>query len=452
MTDNEAKLFPVFAASHKEGRAVSILLAVMKASPAYTRDVLKSVGERFGTRNSLDAYIEVPVVNKKSEENVRPDGLLKVMQGDKVVWSCLVEGKIDDNKINPDQITSYLDSARQDEHDALISISNEFAVLPTHLPYKLPKPAGRTPKKPVKVFHWSWRFLLTQAELTLQNSEDLTSQAERYILQEFAYFLENPSTGVRGFDSMSSDWPDLVAHIAGVAGDKRKLKKDALEVLNAVASWHQEQRDIALQLTRKIDSKSSVSVRVERAHVHDLEARVDADAQKLCNEEILETYLDVPNTVSALHIKANVGKRWIYCGMTVRPPQDKSRASACVTWLVNQFKNEDTKDIKVLANWKRRGATDPSLLSDLFEQKERILLDDKSILPSTFTVYLQKDLSGEFSKRRKFIEHLELLVPDFYDRVGQRLQSWVEPPPKMKKEAVIDQSDIDDEASEALEN
>ena len=138
--------------------------------------------------------------------------------------------------------------------------------------------------------------------------------------------------------------------------------------------------------------------------------------------------------------------------MTVRPPQDKSRASACVTWLVNQFKNEDTKDIKVLANWKRRGATDPSLLSDLFEQKERILLDDKSILPSTFTVYLQKDLSGEFSKRRKFIEHLELLVPDFYDRVGQRLQSWVEPPPKMKKEVVIDQSDIDDEASEALEN
>ena len=50
-----------------------------------------------------------------------------------------------------------------------------------------------------------------------------------------------------------------------------------------------------------------------------------------------------------------------------------------------------------------------------------------------------KDLAGRFSGPRNFIEDLERLVPDFYDRIGQNLRPWTPPPPSIDKHDPIDE-------------
>ena len=61
--------------------------------------------------------------------------------------------------------------------------------------------------------------------------------------------------------------------------------------------------------------------------------------------------------------------------------------------------------------------------------------------PTSFEVLMIKDLAGRFSGRRTFIEDLENLIPEFYDRIGQNLRPWSPPPPSIDKRDPIQDTD-----------
>ena len=70
--------------------------------------------------------------------NDKPDGLIIVENGANT-WTALVEAKVGNNKLVEEQIERYLDLARAHNIDALITISNQLAVLPTFNPLPLAK-------------------------------------------------------------------------------------------------------------------------------------------------------------------------------------------------------------------------------------------------------------------------------------------------------------------------
>jgi len=59
-------------------------------------------------------------------------------------------------------------------------------------------------------------------------------------------------------------------------------------------------------------------------------------------------------------------------------------------------------------------------------------------------VVFVRDLAAKFASKRKFVEELEDLVPAFYEHVGEKLQAWVPPPPKIERTDPIDESPIAD--------
>ena len=62
--------------------------------------------------------------------------------------------------------------------------------------------------------------------------------------------------------------------------------------------------------------------------------------------------------------------------------------------------------------------------------------------PTSFEVIMIRDLAGRFSGRRTFVEDLEDLIPEFYDRIGQNLRPWAPPPPSIDKRDPIQDTDI----------
>ena len=54
------------------------------------------------------------------------------------------------------------------------------------------------------------------------------------------------------------------------------------------------------------------------------------------------------------------------------------------------------------------------------------------------------DLAGRFSGRRTFIEDLEKVIPEFYDKVGQHLRRWTPGPPSIDKEEPVQSTDAVD--------
>ena len=53
--------------------------------------------------------------------------------------------------------------------------------------------------------------------------------------------------------------------------------------------------------------------------------------------------------------------------------------------------------------------------------------------PTGFEVLLIKDCAGRFAGTRTFVQDLEAVIPDYYDRVGRQLRRWVPPAPAQKE-------------------
>lgn len=201
-----ARLFPVLAETSREGRTLSVLLACMETVDDFGKALLSDLGIKAGVRTKVEAYTEV-VLRKWAEVKVRPDGLIVLRSGSSKV-SVLVEAKIGNAELTADQLESYLELAKLNGIDGLLTLSNQFAPLPSHHPVVVSPASARK----ALLWHWSWMYVLTQATLHL-GADGVRDREQRVILNELVRFLSHPSTGVKSFDQMPSAWSAVAATV-----------------------------------------------------------------------------------------------------------------------------------------------------------------------------------------------------------------------------------------------
>lgn len=405
--------------------------------PPFARVMLGSLGQRVGTRASIDCYTEVIFKDGKEAARTRPDGPLVLDGGRGRSWRCLVEAKIGRSELDADQVCRYLALAKLQKIDAVLTISNQFVALPTHSPFVVPKNALRG----VDLFHWSWMYLLTQAML-LVNDHAFERPEQRYILAEVIRYLSHPSVGVSTFDRMNPEWKELSAQVQAGA----RLNRSASIVEKSVAAWHQEVRDLCLLLTRKVGRP--VRIRLSRAHAEEPLQRLRDDSAQLVDRHELTCTLDVPDAAAPLNIAANLQRRSLSISMSLAAPRDKQRASSRIGWILRQLGKSRPDGLYVRAIWPGRAPATQAPLAVLREDPSSLHGENPALVPTQFEVLLVLDLGAKFSGSKTFIEQLEASVPHFYDQVGQHLRAYVPPPPRLRKEAAGEDR-IDDVADAA---
>lgn len=414
-----ARLFPVLADTSKEGRTLSIVLACMETVEDFGKALLSDLGVKVGTRTRVEAYTEV-VLRKTGTANVRPDGLLVLRSGGNQ-WTALVEAKVGNTDLTPEQMEAYLELAKLNGVDALLTMSNQFAPLPGHHPV----PISATGIKKAKLWHWSWMYVLTQAMLHLENG-DVRDREQRVILNEMIRFLSHPSAGVKSFDQMPAAWTSVAAAVqAGGA-----LSPKSSEVQEVVGAWYQETRDLCLILSRQLGEE--VSVKASRAHTLDPSLRIKADAELLAQECRLRSSFAVPNTAAAIEVSADFNRRAVYASMRVMAPGDRKSTKARLTWLLRQLGKSKAENIHIRFYWPGRGAFTQHPLAKLRESPE--LGEEAGKVVSSFEVVFARDLAGRFAQRKNFVVDLEQAIPDFYEQVGQHLKVWQPQAPKLKED------------------
>lgn len=412
-----ARLIPVIADSRKEQRVASVFLATLSAVPDLAQSILSSVGFRPGKRSTIDTYTEVVLDADKKAARDRPDGLIVVTSGKKT-WKALLEAKIGKAPLEDEQVQRYLTIAREHSIDAVITISNQFAARADHSPVNVSKVLTRR----VSLFHWSWKFILTEAVL-LQTRDAVLDPEQAFILREFIRFLSHDSVGITGFDSMPAEWRDCV----GLIRTGGSIRKTAPEALVVVSAWHQETRDLALRMSQHI--ATDVTVKLPRAHVNDAGQRLADDCGLLATDHRLEIEYAIPNTASPMRLVADLKSQTLRVGMEVGAPLDRQRGTARVTWLLRQLKAAEDSGIYVRIIWPSRTKDTVLPLTSLREDPKEAL-GNTSLAPKGFEVFLLGDDARRFAGRKTFIEDIETLVPRFYDQVGQHLQQWQPRPPK----------------------
>ncbi|MBX3488954.1 hypothetical protein [Parvibaculum sp.] len=436
----KARLIPVAADSNKEVRATSVFLAAMMAVPPFAERMFDTIGQKIGKRAEVSCFTEVGFKQATEGRNLRPDGFVAVSSGRGRQWTALIEAKIGNAEIDVEQAKHYAALAKDHGIDAVITISNQFAALPTHSPVNIGKVLARN----VSVFHWSWMFIVTEAMLLI-GDDAFNTPEQKFILSELVRFLSHESVGVRRFDRMNKEWKDVVLAVNA----RSALVKTSPDVLNTVAAWHQESRDVTLLMTRKV--RRRVRQKLTRSHANDPLARLTADAEKLARDHILEFSLEIPDAADLLEVQADIVRRCLIVSMTLEAP-DTKRASSRVNWLVKQLAKSEPADILIEAQMPGRTPPVRATLAQLRGEPAFIEEAFAAGTPVGFKVMMVRDIAGRFSGNKTFIEELERLVPEFYENVGQHLQPFRPKPPQLKPEQNESAAEASPDASKGMQD
>ena len=413
-----ARLFPVLAETSKEGRALSVLLACVANIDDLGRTLLSTLGQRLGVRARVKTFTEVVLENAPEGVSGRPDGMIIVETGRRS-WSALIEAKVRRSRLDPDQVQAYLRLAKANGVDAVVTISNDFTAVPHHHPIRVSRPP-----KGVGLFHWSWTSILTYAKVLLA-AKEVEDREQLFLLAELVRFLDHPSTGVLRFDRMGSDWRNVVTSV--VAGAKLARTSDA--VVDTVANWHQECRDLALKLTELVNA--NVVIRLPMAHRTDPRRRVADEAVTFCNTATLGVEFNVPAAASPISVRADLRTRSIQVSMSLRAPGDRKSSRARTNWLLRQLVGSDARDLHVRAIWPGRRTATMDTLEVVRADPDAVRAENTALSPRTFEVILVRDAGARFSGTKTFVDELESSVLRFYAEVGQRLKAWQPSAPRI---------------------
>jgi len=223
---------------------------------------------------------------------------------------------------------------------------------------------------------------------------------------------------------MKPGWKETVEKI----GNRIPLKLNDPDLIEAVESWHEEEKDMALLLSRKL----GVFV---RSTARDKDS-IKNSSKNLKDNQYLSGNLSIKNSVSDIKIGLDFEIASVSMSVKVNPPMDKG-TKARITWLYKQLDNAKKKNPLVFetiengliieANIKHaRQHTKISWqqLDLLFEE-----VNGKEI--QAFNIVYINKFGKSFSSNKKFIVSIEKMVLEYYAGIVQYLTNWNRPAPKL---------------------
>ena len=235
-----ARLIPttgIGGQDEQEMPATSSLLAVMGAVPQFGRAILDHVGAPAGR---IQTFTEIRFVDEDTKLSI-PDGAVVIERG-KARWVCLIEVKTGGAELRVEQVERYLELARANAFDAVLTISNQITASPVESPIPI------DPKKLRKVAlrHLSWWQVMTEARVEHKH-RGVSDPDQAWILGELIAYLDHERAGAGGFDDMGDRW---VAVRDGAR--EATLKASDAGVRDVASRWEQLVEYLALGLTQDL--------------------------------------------------------------------------------------------------------------------------------------------------------------------------------------------------------
>ncbi|WP_298902051.1 hypothetical protein [uncultured Psychroserpens sp.] len=412
----QTRLIPTLKTGH-EMALTSIFLSTVRLVKEYRDGIFKSV--KLSRAGKAFYYTEV-TFNDISASRI--DGLIIVVTKGVISDAVFFEMKNKNNGIDQKQIEDYLSISKSLKVNKLVTVSNEFVADSTHSPIKVKVPRN------ISLYHFSWTFLITKGRLLLfKNDLRIQDNDQVEIMSEALHYFESSESGICGFIQMKAGWKELAESIRA----QKTLKQSDQYIEEAVLSWYEEEKDMALLLSRKL----GVLVKSSSKNKESLKK----DIKKLIKDNCINGELIIKNSVSDIKLIAEFERRIVSMAVKLTPPLDKGN-KARITWIGKQLENckkkneilfsKLEKDLIVEANIKYAQANIKVKLSELDTLIE--LTKDKEI--QEFRITLNRGFGVNFSSVKKFIVLIENMVLEYYEGIVQHVSTWTRPSPKIVNE------------------
>ncbi|WP_024793699.1 TerD family protein [Tomitella biformata] len=423
-----ARLFSVIgvgSGEEQERRTTSALVSTMQAVPLFARAISSRVGAPAG---AFEGYVEVPYA--KGESRVIPDAVWKVARGSRL-WTALLEVKTGAGKHSREQLENYLDIAKKNKYDVVISLSNDLPAGAGELPVEVDK------RKLTKVGlrHLSWAEVIHEARMALSHG-GIDNQLQAWILHEFLRYIEHPKSGASEFVDMGRHWVTIRDSVS--AGTFRSGDPKAASV---AYSWITLARNLALRFTAEL----GVNVRhiLPRRAVSDADYRTELTVVELETDGTFSAQLRIPEAAGELKIVADMRTNKVTCSTVLTAP-DEGTAGKRVTWALRQLKIAPA-DLLIEALFTAPTSSTCKPHAEV-RATPRILIDGQSgqlgsfVLMQTFTLG-----SKRAGTAASFIGSVTQSAETFYADVIQPLREWVPAAPKasdLQRDEQVDDEEL----------
>lgn len=413
-----ARLLPtagIRSQNEQERRGASALLAVMGAVPEFCHALLSGMRAPMG---AISTYTELRLKDGDQKLHI-PDGAVVIERG-KRHWSCLVEIKTSGMPLAAEQVSRYLDLARQQGFDGLLTISNEIRGDPESLPYAVDKRKLRG----LAVYHLSWWRVLTEA-IVQHRFRGIEDPDQAWILGELIRYLDDEKSGASGFEGMGQEW---VRVREGVRNETLRAGDPEAQVIGK--RWEQFVEYLCLNLSQEL----GVEVKHQRPRGKSPEERIAAVAKRLAVEGVLDCSIRVPDAVGPIGIEANLRTGRITTDVEIQTPKE-GRPKTRVNWLLRQL-GDAPGDLRIEVRFSQMRASRSELLRDCRDAPDRLLLeDDPKREPRSFVLALSKPMGKKRGRSEgSFVAETRRQTTDFYRDLVQGLMPPRTRAPKIRED------------------
>ena len=414
-TWRRARLIPttgIGGQEEQEQRATSSLLAVMGAVPQFGRAILDHVGAPGGR---IQTFTEIRFVDEDTRLSI-PDGAVVVERG-RVRWVCLIEVKTGGAELRADQVERYLELARANGFDAVLTISNQITASSDESPLNIDP---RRLKK-VELRHLSWWQVMTEARVEHQH-RGITDPDQAWILGELIAYLDHERAGAAGFDDMGDRW-------VSVRDGAREgtLKSSDASVRDVAARWEQLVEYLSLGLTQDLGRQVEPiwPRKLAPAERHALHVKSMVDQGRLMAS------IRVPDAAGTLELEADLRGRRFRTAVVVAAPRD-GRPTTRINWMLRQLAGA-RDDVLVEVRYPNQKESTSSTLKDARLKPERLVYAaDAKRDPMSFRITMSKNMGMKRGRLAgSFVQESKQQTTEFYGSIVQGLRAWAPAAPKL---------------------
>jgi len=224
--------------------------------------------------------------------------------------------------------------------------------------------------------------------------------------------------------------------------DVRNMKKsDPVDLENAVVSWHQEEIDMKLMLSRHLGV-------VVKSKNEDPIKKIARNIQKLKKDNHLSTSLEIKNAPSNIEIKAEFERRMLQMSVEITPNLGYKTFEGRLNSFNRQLKKMKSDMLNHLTITARVYQS-PTPIVETYTDYENFYNEDlKKKDVRRFILTVNQSLGGSFKSKKKFVTLIEEMLKSFYEEIVQNLITYTPKPPTMKKE---NKKDIESVVEKSLE-
>ena len=308
-----------------EGALTSIFLSSLRLVKEFREGIFHDIKLKSNGKHLY--YREVEFIGNEMCKGSRVDGLILHVIRNKIVDAVIFEMKNSKNSLNDEkninQVKRYCEVAKEVGIKKVVTVSNDFVSKPSDSPIHLKV----SEKKGCDLYHLSWTYIRTKAQLLLfKNNDNIKDEDQVEIMREVLAYVENPQSGVIGFNQMKDGWKKVVKDIK----DQVPLKKKDPKVDEAINSWYAVENGLALMLSRKLGVLVNSSKKKDNSR--------STDYETLQKEHFLHGCLRVKNSVSDIDIITEFERKILSFSVKVLPNLEKGSV-AKVSDLRKQFEN-----------------------------------------------------------------------------------------------------------------